>query len=101
MLKFLPILVVLFVTSFITSVHAFSTSGMPPDQIAADAINSLGVDLMHATARPDANALISPYSIETALVMAYAGADGETRAEMKRVLHLPDEGEQAHYSFAA
>jgi serpin B len=99
MLKIQPILVVLLVVAFTMSVESFAL-GAPPEQTAANAINSLGIDLMHATARGNANALISPYSIETALVMAYAGADGKTREEMKRVLHLPGDDE-THRSFAA
>lgn len=102
MLKFLPILAALFAVGLTMSVHAFSTIGLgSPEQTAADSINSLGIDLMHATARPDANALISPYSIGTALVMTYAGADGQTREEMNRVLHLTAEDEQTHRGFAA
>lgn len=99
MLKFLPILAALLVIGFAMPVKAFALGVPSPQQTAADSINSLGIDLMHATARPNANALISPYSIETALVMTYAGADGQTRVEMKRVLHLTGDDEQR--SFAA
>lgn len=68
---------------------------------AQDAINSLGVDLLHTTAHTDANALISPYSIELALVMAHAGADGPTRTEMARVLHLARNDADTDHAFAA
>jgi serine protease inhibitor len=34
-------------------------------------------------------ALLSPYSIQAALAMTYAYADGDTRAEMAKVLHPP------------
>ena len=101
MLKFLPILVVLVAIAFTMSVQAFASGVQSPGQTAADAINSLGIDLMHTTARANANALISPYSIATALVMTYAGADGQTREEMKRVLHLTDEDGETHRNFAA
>jgi serpin B len=67
---------------------------------AATAINALGVDLLHKTARPDANALISPYSIQSALAMTYAGADGATREEMMAVLHYPTNDTELHRSFA-
>ncbi len=55
------------------------------------AVNQLGLDLLRAqaSASDHGNLLLSPYSIETALAMAYTGADGRTREEMQRVLHLP------------
>jgi serpin B len=56
-----------------------------------NAVNQLGLDLLRAqaSASDHGNLLLSPYSIETALAMAYTGADGRTREEMQRVLHLP------------
>ena len=101
MLKFLPTLAVLVAIAFAVSTQSFASGVQTPEQAAADAMNSLGIDLMHATARANANALISPYSIQTALVMTYAGADGQTREEMKRVLHLTGEDEQTPRDFAA
>jgi len=68
---------------------------------AASAINSIGTDLLHETSHADANALLSPYSIETALAMTYAGADGFTREEMARVLHLRGDAAQIAREFAA
>jgi serpin B len=58
---------------------------------AAQSTNQTGLDLFRlvASTNPGGNVLISPYSIQSALAMTYAGADGETRAEMARVLHLP------------
>ncbi|MEY2467230.1 MAG: hypothetical protein QOD03_1751 [Verrucomicrobiota bacterium] len=70
-----------------------------PTSTAATASNALGVDLLHKTARPDANALISPYSIQSALAMTYAGADGATREEMMAVLHYPTNDTELHHSF--
>ncbi|MGZ5503533.1 MAG: serpin family protein [Chthoniobacterales bacterium] len=52
------------------------------------ATNSLGVDLYHQLAKGQGNLCLSPYSISCALAMTLSGADGETRAEMSRVLHL-------------
>lgn len=78
-------------------VQPLSTSANP----AASAINSIGIDLLHQTARPNANALLSPYSIETALAMTYAGADGTTREEMARVLHLDKDQMQVASEFGA
>ncbi|HUJ43015.1 MAG TPA: serpin family protein [Opitutaceae bacterium] len=55
------------------------------------AINQFGLELLRAqgSAADRGNLLLSPYSIEAALAMAYTGADGRTREEMRRVLHLP------------
>ena len=58
------------------------------DAIAVNAINSLGLDLLRQTAPTNGNALLSPYSIQIAMAMTCAGADGETRAEMVRVVGL-------------
>src|ERR1044071_2296282 len=69
--------------------------------LAANAINALGLDLLHRSGQPDANALLSPYSIQSALAMTYAGAEGETRTEMARVLHFPNDAAGPHHSFAA
>src|SRR5438876_9477057 len=68
--------------------------------LAAQATNELAVDLHRQLATRDDNLCVSPYSIESALAMTFAGADGETRTEMARVLHFGnDAGVPA--SFAA
>jgi len=58
-----------------------------------NAINQLGMDLLRESSRRDprgsANALLSPYSITSALALVYVGADGTTRDEMQRVLRFP------------
>jgi len=75
------------------TVHAADAS------LAANAINSLGIELLAKTGKADANNLLSPYSIQNALAMTYAGADGETRDEMARVLFFPKDGAQLNDSF--
>jgi serpin B len=62
-------------------------------ELAAKATNELGVDLHRQLASGDENLCISPYSIDSALAMTFAGADGETRSEMARVLHFPNGGD--------
>jgi len=61
--------------------------------LVAKATNELAADLHHQLATRDDNLCVSPYSIETALAMTFAGADGETRTEMGRVLHLTNDSD--------
>ena len=68
---------------------------------AAKATNELGIDLYHKLATGDENLCLSPYSIQSALAMTFAGADGDTRAEMARVLHFSNDGDAIHASFAS
>jgi serpin B len=69
------------------------------DQEAADATavghsdlaagnTAFAVDLYHQLRIAEGNLFFSPYSISTALAMTYAGARGNTEAEMARVLHF-------------
>jgi serpin B len=69
-------------------------------QPASSAINTLGLELL-ARSGPEANGLLSPYSIQTALAMTWAGAAGRTHEEMREVLHYPAEETVLHESLAA
>jgi serpin B len=94
-----PVLILLalvnvFSGSWIMDVHA----GDPA--LAAHSINALGLDLMAKGTAADANALLSPYSIQMALAMTYAGAAGLTRAEMAKALHYTDPESNLHDSFS-
>src|SRR5437773_1855875 len=60
--------------------------------LAATSTNQLAVDLHRQLATGDENLCVSPYSIESALAMTFAGAEEETRTEMARVLHFPSDG---------
>lgn len=65
-----------------------STSRADESASVAQPINALGLDLYRSQGA-SGNLLLSPYSIQSALGMTYVGAEGETRAEMQRVLHYP------------
>jgi serpin B len=75
--------------------------GATGSDLAATATNQLAVDLHRQLATGDENLCVSPYSIESALAMAFAGADGQTRAEIARVLHFPNDGNAVPASFAS
>ncbi len=59
---------------------------------AATATNEMGLDVFRqlSAERAQGNLVISPYSLEAALILAYAGADGTTRDEMAKALHVPN-----------
>jgi serpin B len=68
---------------------------------AALAINNLAIDLLVHAATPQENTALSPYSTQMALAMTYAGAEGDTRQQMARVLHYPPKDPNVLRSFAA
>lgn len=58
---------------------------------AVAGMNAFAVDLYAAVAAGEpANVVVSPYSVAAALSMIYAGARGDTKAEMASVLHDDD-----------
>ncbi len=56
-------------------------------------MNSFAIELYKKLGKNNSNVFFSPYSIETALAMAYEGARGTTREEMGNVLHFPEDNE--------
>ncbi len=73
----------------------------PDMEPAAHAVNALGLDLLARGSQPEANALLSPYSIQSALAMTWAGAAGDTHAEMARVLHYAAAEAELHGAMEA
>src|SRR4029453_9886143 len=69
--------------------------------LAAKATNELAVDLQRQLATGNENLCVSPYSIQSALAMTFAGADGDTRTEMARVLHFSSDASAVAASFTS
>ena len=69
------------------------------EQALAFAVDRFAVDLYAATDKGDGNAVISPYSVSSALGMAYPGARGTTAAQMEQVLHLSLDQEVAPQTY--
>src|SRR5438034_11588668 len=88
---------ILQVSSALVAVMAHAA---PNFDLAAKATNNFAAELYRQLATGEQNLCVSPYSIETALAMTFAGADGETRAEMARVLHFPSDASAAPSSFS-
>lgn len=69
-----------------------TTTDVATAELAARVVGDTGfaVDLFRAAAADGDNTLLSPYSIAAALTMTYAGARGNTAAEMADVLNIDD-----------
>ena len=89
-----------FAVFLLTISHGEIGLAAPPDAtLAARAVNSLGLKLLERSVPTNANLLLSPYSIQNALVMTWAGADGLTWKEMARVLDFGTNETALHVSF--
>ncbi len=66
----------------------------------ADGNDEFALALYGALPRSQRNVFLSPFSIRTVLGMAYAGARGETAAEMGEALRLGSPVETPHEAFA-
>jgi len=66
-----------------------------------DANNQFAIDLYAKYKSDEGNMFFSPYSISSALAMAYEGAKGQTAEEMQAVLHLPDDKEKIRSEFVS
>ncbi len=68
---------------------------------AVEAINQFAYDLYQHFMQEEGNLFLSPVSISTALAMAYAGAAGNTAAQMADVLHFDPADDGLHESFGS
>lgn len=58
-----------------------------------DGNNAFALDMYNALRSENGNLILSPYSISLALAMTYAGARGETEAQMAQTLHFAPQNE--------
>jgi len=68
---------------------------------AMSANNQFALDLYFELKESEGNIFFSPYSISTALAMAYEGARGKTADEMQSVFRFPTNGNLRKSAFAA
>lgn len=75
---------------------------VPKDDLKAlaDGNNAFALDLYKKVAeKNDGNLILSPYSISLAAAMTYAGARGETAAQMAKALHFTLPPDRLHPAF--
>ncbi|MDR3254574.1 MAG: serpin family protein [Synergistaceae bacterium] len=93
--KFSLILTLLVCLSIFSADSLQAAENITPmtEDAAAFAVNSLAVDLYRAFAKDLGceNICFSPYSVSTTFAMTYAGAAGDTAAEMEKLLYYSDE----------
>ena len=94
MLKSISLAILIFCLTVLSSETAFAaTGGVPNEDLSrarelGKAVNAFAFDLYKEIAKEEkGNIFFSPLSISMALALAYEGAVGETREEMRRVLY--------------
>jgi serpin B len=65
------------------------TNEKPSKEIVVKGNNQFALDLYGKLREEEGNLFFSPYSISTALALAFAGARGRTESQMADVLHFP------------
>lgn len=95
------IIKILFLLIFLTFSFIFAENSDKALLTIAKGNNLFGFKLYQIlTINEKGNIFISPYSISSALAMTYAGARGNTKKQMSKVLHfnLPDD--ELHFAFS-
>lgn len=93
----LGILFILGCTGVFTGAAATNTADLAA---LVEGNNAFAFDLYAALAKEEGNLFLSPYSISSALGLAYAGARGRTAAEMEKTLHFGLPGARLHQAFS-
>jgi serpin B len=78
------------------SVQPLRSEPTPAVSQIAKANNAFAIDLYSQLAKQPGNLVVSPFSIDTALTMAYAGARGNTAKQMADVLHFENGDTNVH-----
>jgi serpin B len=101
-MKVLPTLLTPCLILLLSASGAETSQPAVADRTAVVAGNdAFAVDLYHQLCHGNGNLFFSPESISTALAMAYAGARGETAAEMAKTLHFTLPPAQLHPAMGA
>lgn len=104
MRKLFVILTIL--AGILTNFNAIGTAAPDTDEhkditAMAQANNAFACEVYNKISKDKDNIFFSPLSIYTSLAMTYAGARGETAAEMENALLFPLKNEEFNSSFAA
>ncbi|MGA2538464.1 MAG: serpin family protein, partial [Terracidiphilus sp.] len=78
-----------------------SPSQTPAQSALVEGNNAFALDLYAQLRKQDGNLFFSPESVSTALAMAYAGARGETAAQMATTLHFTLPPDKLHPAMGA
>ncbi len=82
------------------AVHGTLTQAAPGTFGIAEANNAFAINLYRHLASEQGNLVVSPFSIDTALTMTYAGARGNTARQMAKVLHYKSGDADIHAEYA-
>jgi serine protease inhibitor len=93
------LLSVLIIIGLTNSMHA-DVKDCQETEIVVKGNSAFAFDLYEELKRVEGNIFFSPYSISTALAMAYAGARGKTEEQMGAALHFTLDQNQFHPAFS-